>query len=195
MAAATPKEKGRWRDEFRPGRLLEVTPTTGRTPARNAVIKFGEEVGAPGANLRERADALLRVILAALPARTGGAAEPFDRSTGDDWVGDVGPAMAWQDHEEYEEVKYGTPARGVTLRYVHEYYALHGKGERNTQSHSARIECHGRGEGVELSARISAFRGSDTAKVSVYWVLPDDEHAALLAAWEAFKAERGAAAR
>jgi hypothetical protein len=152
------------------------------------VIKFSEDAWASEYS-RELVAAVLRTIFAALPARTGGtkASEPFFRTTGDDWVGDVGPAMGWEVHEEFEELRYGTDASGLTVRYVHEYYTPDRK-ERESREHWARIESYGWDGSVTLSARVDAY-------VKVYWVLPDDEHAAMLAAWEALKTERGLTVR
>lgn len=148
------------------------------------MMKFSEEVSAGGYS-RELADAVARMILGALPGRgcASGQRAPFEHVTGDDHVGDVGPAMGWEDHEEYEQLRYGTPASGIAVRYVRQYYTS-GRSDREDRGDEARIDSYGWGADELLLVRV---------RYSMYvrWQLPDDEHAALLAAWRAFKADRG----
>jgi hypothetical protein len=152
------------------------------------VIRYSEEVFATDFT-PELLAAVLHMVCAALPARTGGSGpgEPFDRSTGDDWVADVGPAMSVEVHEEYERYKLGTPASGLAVQLVHEYYFTWAPDRRDSRGRFARVESFGWGAGAHFRALVRAW-------VGVNWQLPDNEHDALFAAWTAFKAARGLSA-
>lgn len=142
------------------------------------MVRFFEEVA--GRWSQELADGLVRFALAAVPQRVGGAVEPFDRRTGDELVDFVGPC-SFELHAEYEELRYGTPDAGLTVRHVREYVAM---GEPHWRERSVELRSHGwsRGARFEVVAKW---------ELNVFWVLPADEHEALLTAWRAFVAERG----
>jgi hypothetical protein len=130
--------------------------------------------------------AVLRMVCAALPARTGGAVpgEPFDRSTGDDWIADVGPAMSVEVHEEYERYTIGTAANGLTVKVVHEYWSSWNPDRRDSRQRFVRVESFGWGDGVHFRAQIGGMG-------YVNWQLPEKEHDALFAAWTSFKTAHG----
>jgi hypothetical protein len=153
------------------------------------MMRFSEQSQA-GPYSRELADAVLGLILAALPGRAcpSGQRAPFARETGDDWVADVGPAMSWEARVEYEELRFGTPASGVSIRYTRGYHVLMTGGPRDFRGDRVLIDAYGWAGGAELCCIVDDG-------VGVRWQLPDDEHAALLAAWEAFKAARGLTVR
>jgi hypothetical protein len=149
------------------------------------VIRYSEEVWATEFTPK-LLDAVLRTVCAALPARTGGSelGKPFDYSTGDDWIGDVGPAMSVEAHEEYEQYKLGAAASGLTVQLVHYYYTTSNPNRHDTQRRSARVESFGWGAVVYFRARVGAW-------VDVSWQLPQNEHDAMFAAWTNFTTAHG----